>query len=429
VLQDAALFHEVRVNRSVCSRSGALALILAAATAPAACADADAPLAALAAPTPMTSPAPATSGEPNLAVGRDGRILLNWTETHEGRHALRFAELVDGAWSAPRTVATGDDWFVNWADFPSLIELPDGTLAAHWLRRSPGGRYAYDVVIAHSRDGGTSWSEPIMPHDDGTFTEHGFVSLFPHNGVLGAVWLDGRNFASVDTTEGGSHGGHADMTLRFASIHADGSVRDGTLLDARICECCQTSAAITENGPIVAYRGRSHDEVRDIQIVRWTANGWSGPAVAHHDGWRIPGCPVNGPMLAADGSRVALAWFTAADETPHVLIAFSDDAGRSFGPPTRVDDGDPLGRVATLLLDDGSALVSWLERTETAAEIRVRRVAADGRRSDATAVAETGHERASGFPRMTRSGERIVFAWTVPGSPRQVLVATTNTPR
>jgi hypothetical protein len=414
------------VKRSIASRSTRVTALAGWIAAAAGCEAPAEVLPAVEAPRPMASPAGATSGEPNLAVGRDGRVLLSWTESAaDGGHVLRFAELADDAWSEPRTIAKGDDWFVNWADFPSLVELPDGVLAAHWLQRRPGGRYAYDVVIARSFDGGASWTEPLRPHDDDTPTEHGFVSLFPHQGALGAVWLDGRNFAGVDTTAGGSHGGRADMTLRFASIHADGSVRDDAVLDARTCECCQTSAAVTAEGPIVAYRDRSPDEIRDIMLVRWTGRGWSEPAAAHHDGWQLPGCPVNGPMLAAEGSRVALAWFTAPDERPQVRVAFSDDGGRSFGEPVIADDGDPLGRVATVMLEDGSAIVSWLERTEPAAEIRVRRVAADGRRSAATLVAVTGHERASGFPRMVRSGSRLVFAWTEPGSPRRIHVATT----
>lgn len=388
------------------------------------------PLEAPESPRRIAIPAGETSGEPNLAAGRTGRVFLNWTETApDGGHRLRYSVLEGNTWSDGRTIAAGDGWFVNWADFPSLIELPDGSLAAHWLQRRPGGRYAYDVVITRSADGGETWAEPLVPHDDGTPTEHGFVSLFPHGDALGAVWLDGRNFADVDTTATGSHGGHADMTLRFAAIGSDGAVREGAVLDDRTCECCQTSAAVTDEGAIVAYRDRSPTEIRDIHVVRRTAEGWSEPVVVHSDGWQIPGCPVNGPMLATAGRRVALAWFTGADEQPRVNVAFSEDAGRTFGAPARVDDGDPLGRVAVVLLDDGSAVVSWLERTATAAEIRMRRVASDGRRSDATLVAETGHERASGFPRMARSGDRLVFAWTEPGTPRRIHAAISVLPR
>ena len=42
----------------------------------------------------MASPAGPGSGEPNLAVAADGRVLLSWIEpAGEGRHALRYASL------------------------------------------------------------------------------------------------------------------------------------------------------------------------------------------------------------------------------------------------------------------------------------------------------------------------------------------------
>jgi hypothetical protein len=415
----------VRNRRLNPVRPAALLLTVAVA----ACADAAGSPQAIPAPRALPAPAAAPSGEPNLFTARDGRVLLNWTEVAAGGHALRFAAWDGTSWTEPRTIATGDDWFVNWADFPSLIELPDGSLAAHWLTRSGAGRYAYDVTISRSFDGGATWTEPLVPHDDGTPTEHGFVALFAHDGALGVIWLDGRNFAGVDSIDGGGHGGHADMTLRFAVIDADGSVRDEAVLDERTCECCQTTAAVTSDGPIIAYRGRTADEIRDINVIRLENGRWTTPARVHADDWEIHGCPVNGPFAVADGRRVAIAWFTAAHDVAAVNVAFSADAGRTFGEPVRVDDGDPLGRVGAVMLDDGSVLVSWLERTSDEAEVRVRHVTAAGRSSSATTVAPTAAARASGFPRMARSGDRVVFAWTVPGADRQVHAAEVALPR
>jgi Neuraminidase (sialidase) len=84
------------------------------------------------------------------------------------RHALRTAARDVSGWAEARTVAQGENWFVNWADFPSVIALRDGSLAAHWLVKSGTGTYAYNVNIARSKDGGKTWSKPIVPHLDGT---------------------------------------------------------------------------------------------------------------------------------------------------------------------------------------------------------------------------------------------------------------------
>jgi len=311
----------------------------------------------------------------------------------------------------PRTIATGEDWFVNWADFPSLAIFPDSSMAAHWLARSGPESYAYDVRISRSYDGGTTWTLPLTPHRDSTQTEHGFVSLFPApDGNPGAVWLDGREMTGGE----GKHGG-GNMTLRYVSLPRDGDPSGGVVLDEKVCECCQTSAAVTSEGPIVVYRDRLEGEVRDISIVRWSDDRWSSPQTVSRDGWTINGCPVNGPAIDASGSRVAVSWFTAAGDTPRVKIAFSRDAGATFDGPIVVDDGSPSGRVDIVLLDDGSAMVSWLERVAGGGELRARQVWMDGRLAPSMTIAPSGTARSSGFPRMVRSGEKIVFAWTGDG--------------
>ena len=195
---------------------------------------------------PIAPPAAPGSGEPNLAVAADGTVLLSWIEPDgESGHALRFASLdAGGAWSAPRTIAAGRDWFVNWADFPALAVLPDGTLFAHWLAKSGPGTYAYDVRVASSRDGGKTWSRPVVPHRDGTPTEHGFVSMSPwSNEAMGVVWLDGRKTAAAAHGAHGQAGG--EMALVHTTLDGDGGLGAETILDARVCDCCQTDMART----------------------------------------------------------------------------------------------------------------------------------------------------------------------------------------
>jgi hypothetical protein len=360
----------------------------------------------------LGSPAGAGSGEPFLSTTAAGRVLLSWLEPVDGAtHELRFAALEGETWSEPRTVARGDDWFVNWADFPSIVELPDGRLAAHYLQRHPQAAkgYHYDVRVVQSADGGRSWSEPVTPHRSGVPAEHGFVSLFADGDALGAVWLDGRKSDP-------RYGATGEMTLRATTIAPDGGLGEEVVLDERICDCCQTSLATTARGPVVVYRDRTEAEVRDIYVARRVDGRWTEGRPVHADGWEIAACPVNGPSIAAEGERVAVAWFTGARDTARVHVAFSDDAGATFGPPVRVDSGDPAGRVDVVLLAGGGALVSWLERTGgEQAEVRVRHVGADGRSGEHRTVAASTGARASGFPRMVRDGDRVVLAWTEPG--------------
>lgn len=355
------------------------------------------------------SPAPPGSVAPNLAVGQGGRVYLSWVEKlGDNRAALRFSVREGDSWTAARTIAEGANWFVNWADFPSIVALPDGSLAAHWLVKSGPATFAYDVHISRSFDGGKTWGKSFVPHRDGTQTEHGFVSMFPAGGgLLAAVWLDGREMKT-----GGADHGHGEMTLRYASIAKDGTIKDEAALDARVCECCQTSAAMTEYGPVVVYRDRSEDEIRDISIQRRVNGRWIGPQTVARDGWKINGCPVNGPAVAAAGRRVAVAWYTGADDAPQVKFAVSEDGGASFTKPLRIDDGHPVGRVDMVMEGDGAAWVSWLEKTDSGGEVRVRRIDRKGNAGDSITVAPSGTARSNGFPRMVVANDRLIFAWT-----------------
>ena len=368
----------------------------------------------------IASPAGAGSAEPNLSVARDGRVYMSWLEQAASGHALRFAVLQGDRWSTPRTIREADDFFVNWADFPSIAVLDDGRLAAHWLQRNGAGTYAYDVRISQSDDEGRTWSAPVRPHRDSSQTEHGFVAMWSEPGKLGAVWLDGRNF----TKDG--HDAANEMMLLSTTVAPDGTLGPEARLDERTCDCCQNSAALTSEGPVIAYRNRSANEIRDIFVVRRVGNQWTPGAPVHADNWRIDACPVNGPSIAASGRSVAVAWFTAADDSARVKVAFSDDAGATFGAPIRVDEGTPAGRVDIGLLPDGDALVVWIERTggDTAA-VRTRRVHRSGRIGEASTVAASSAARASGFPSMALSDSNVVFAWTVPGKPSSVRVART----
>jgi len=347
------------------------------------------------------------SAQPDLNQGADGRLYLSWIEADSEGAALRFATWEGDRWSVPLTIARGNNWFVNWADFPSVSATADGTLVAHWLQKSGPDTYAYDVRLSLSTDGGQQWSESLTPHNDGTLTEHGFVSIVPGRESFELIWLDGREMAT------GGHGadghGSGSMTLRAATLSRDGSLSNERRIDDRVCECCSTDALRLEDDSILAiYRDRDDGEIRDIAVARREATEWSDGIAVADDGWQIAACPVNGPAAATAGERVAVAWFTAAGGGPAVQLAFSEDGGRSFGPALRVDDGRPRGRVDLELLEDGSAVVSWLE----AGSLRLRQIGADRSAGPTWLVDETGESRAAGFPRLALHENGLFLAWT-----------------
>lgn len=369
-------------------------------------------------------PAPVGSSQANLASAPGGDLLLSWIEKlPAGGHRLVFARhpAKGSAWSAPQVIAQGTDWFVNWADFPALQALPDGSLWAHTLVKNGQATYAYDVRLHVSRDGGRRWRPVDAVHDDGTPTEHGFASLWPQSrDQLGIAWLDGRKTAGGH--DHADQGGAGAMTLRAATFDAAGKRRTGVEIDAMTCDCCQTDTAVAEGGVLLAYRDREPGEIRDIKVVRHDGKAWTPPVAVHADRWSMPACPVNGPAIAALGRRAWVAWYTGAGSAPSVRLAASANAGASFGPMRQVAAGDAqLGRV-DLAADADGVWMSWMQEVAGEQSLWLARfdpaLANESFRVKVATVA--GRGRGTGFPRLQLRGGDAWLAWTeiVAGKPR-----------
>lgn len=356
---------------------------------------------------PVPLPAAPNSSEPQLTASDRG-LVLSWLERAGQTSRLTFADRTSAGWAEPITAASGDDWFVSYADVPSVMRLSDGTLVAQWLQQTDAILEAYNLRLSYSKDNGKTWARSFMPHHDGTKTQHGFASLVEMPGrKLGVVWLDGRNSEfDFDKPDSGT------MTLRFATFDATWKQTADAPVDLRVCECCPTTAVVTSDGVLTAFRDRSETEIRDISVSRLENGTWTASTTVHDDNWEIPACPVNGPMLSARGRNVVVAWFTVKNDQGQAYAAFSSDAGRSWGVPIRLDEAGSLGRVDVELLDDGSAAASWVEFAGQRAQFRVRRVEPSGATSPAVEVAGVSGGRASGYPRIARNGHELVFAWT-----------------
>jgi hypothetical protein len=353
---------------------------------------------------PLPSPAGANSTEPQFTIQGD-RVILSWLEVAGKRATLKFAERTASGWSAPQTVFSSSNFFVNAYDVPSVRVLPDGTLVAHWIENNGPEPDATNLRLSWSKDKGHTWSRPVSPHHDGTETEHGFASLFTAPGAgLGVVWIDGR--ATDPEKETG------DMSLRSSVYSAVGKQLSEVVVKSRVCECCSTAAAETSEGIIVAFRNRTADEVRNIYVSRFVAGHWSTPIVVHDDAWRINACPINGPAVSANGREVAAAWFNGKDDEGRAFVAFSHDAGRTFGSAIRVDDASSLGRLGVQMLTDGSAAVTYIEFANNHSQFRVRTVSPAGARSAPVTIAETSGSR---YPRVARYRNELLFSWTDSG--------------
>lgn len=360
----------------------------------------------------VPAPSPPGAQEPSLTSHED-TLYMSWMEQVGPETRVMMAVRTGEGWSVPRLVQQGDDLFVNWADFPGIAVFEDGTIAVHWLREIGPSSFDYQVEISLSHDGGTTWGRPLIPHADRSFAQHGFVSMWPaEQDGLAVIWLDGRAYGA----EGDKALTAPDaMQLRATMLTRGGVLGDDVTIDLQTCSCCQTSLAATGDGTILAaYRDRTEGEIRDISVARLTEKGWETAVTVHDDGWELSGCPVNGPAIDAEGGNAAVAWFTGANDVAAVKVAFSDNGGRNFDAPVRIDRGNPVGRVDLEMLDDGTALASWVEWTEGNEALFVCRVHRDAGCISSEHFATNSAGASVNFPRMARLGRDLYLAWTQP---------------
>ena len=355
-------------------------------------------------------PGGAGSAQPRLASAPDGSAVLSWLEPAEDGVVFRHATFVDGALAAPREVTRGSDLFVNWADMPSVQPITAEVWAAHWLTLAPESAGAYHVATAVSRDGGRSFGAPVQLNDDDAMAEHGFVELFAWNGAIGAFWLDGRQLAEWSFDEPDKLLG---TSLRLGTLDYSGTVVAREIVDELVCDCCQPDRAMTSSGPVVAYRDRTPEEIRDIVVRRHVDGAWGAAVAAGVDGWHIEGCPVNGPAIAADGERVAVAWFTAGGGSPRVRFARSTDGAASFEPALELDGTGSFGQVGLVLDADGTANVTWWRAASGGGtNLVLRTVALDGALGELRVLAHSASAQPVDVPQIAAVGEDLLVAWT-----------------
>jgi len=383
----------------------------------------------------LASPAGPGSMEPSLTTGPDRTVYLCWTEAvPAGGRVLKYSvlDLEGRRWSPARVIVQGADLEKSSANFPSLVVQPGGRLTAVWSVNNPApaspapgaamaghehaeGHMHNDdarhAMYRQSSDNGLTWGEPRPLSRESESTAFPSLRALPDGTIL-AAWLDGRGKKAM-----------GDPEKLYARVL--GSAGPDVLLDPKVCECCQTTiTGFPDGSALVAYRGRTDEEIRDIMAVRYIDGQWEAPARLSRDRWKIAACPINGPHVDSEGPRVSAAWFTAADNEPRVLVASSPDAGGLYTMPSRVDLGHPTGHVDTLILHGGAQLVSWLEGpgddASQPAGLYLRRYASFGATLAPARLADAPAKSAiSGVP-------HVVLAKDFDDTPAQVVAAFTR---
>lgn len=348
------------------------------------------------------------NGQPSL-VSSEKKLSLSWVSKNDNNDAtLKFTQYINNQWSKPMSLAKGSNWFINWADFPTHSINDDLVLSSH-LQKSGDGTYEYDIILNLNKINGETVRSNFKLNKEGVKAEHGFVSIKnDKKGGFFLTWLDGRNTIFKDMD-----GNHKPMTIRFAQVTQNGEIVNDRELDAMTCECCQTSITDSPEGPIVVYRDRSEDEIRDIYITKSILGEWDEPKAVNNDNWKINGCPVNGPKVISNLNKLAVAWFTISKGIPTVNVALSDDLGSTFNNPIKLNDFDPVGRVDIDFLNNDQVIVSYIENDSNGSYLRLKKVDFNGSISKHFTVDNISGERNSGVPQLEIVGNEVFVVWTI----------------
>ncbi|MBZ5610876.1 MAG: glycoside hydrolase [Acidobacteriia bacterium] len=349
--------------------------------------------------TPLANPAGPGSLEPNLSATPDGAVVLSWIEpSKDGSSALRYAVRRGSTWSQPQTIAANRHFFRHPAEVPEVMTTAAGHWLAHWVELPNPSSDAEYVYVSSSTDG-AHWTPPVQAHRDHSPVQHGLVSM------LGDT-SGGASLFFLESLKGED----GPTFLMRSMVDASGKLVNEERLDADVCSCCPTAVAKTSKGLLVAYRDHTPKNIRDIAVVRLENGRWSASKIIYADNWEIDACPINAASVAAQADRVAVSWFTAAQDSPKVRMAFSSDSGASFSKPVTVSTGHAFGYTSVVLDGAGNAIVSWLERGAQDARVLVRGVTAAGVAGPVAEIAK-GEKSGLGYPKLIQASNETFISW------------------
>ena len=349
----------------------------------------------------VMNPAGPGSLQANWSLTREGNALLSWLDAaKDGSYTLRYSIRRGAQWSEPKTIAARRKFFRHPAELPEVMTLNDGTLMAHWVENPVEESEAEFLYVSSSRDG-EHWTAPALAHADKSMVQHGLASMIASGTREASLfWLEAL---------GGEDG---PISLKRTIVSGDGKTIKEESLDKDVCTCCPTAVVKTARGLLVAYRDHTPEDIRDIAVIRLENDRWTASKIVNADKWKINACPTNAATLSSRGDRVAIAWYTGAQDMPRVQLAFSSDGGTTFGKPVLVSTGHSYGYASVALNEAGGAIVTWLEQVATGRGtlLLARQISPAGAAGPVLQVAQ-GSRQNLGYPRLLQAGNETWLAW------------------
>lgn len=328
---------------------------------------------------------PQTNGLPNrqpqLAVGH-GQVAL----VYGAERAIYFASSQDQGrtFSAPVKVAEVTALALGRHRGPRVTILKDAILVSAIVGEKAstdphahGSPVNGDITTWRSVDHGKTWSRSGVVNDVPGAAREGFHAIAEDaKGNLTVAWLDLRAKGTALYSSRSIDGGRTWSKNVMVYASPAGS----------ICECCEPSVAVDDNGQVAIMWRNALDGSRDLYVAT------SGDGVAYSTArkmgtgtWKLNACPMDGGGLAFQSGQLFSAWrrdgdvFLAQPDKPEQRIGTGKDVsftsnGKGFyvawssGPRLEIlapgaAKAVPLAEQGAFVnlaaLPDGSALAAW----------------------------------------------------------------------
>lgn len=359
---------------------------------------------------------------PAIQFDEAGALHLAWFQKDGAEPTLKTVRIFDGGKAIGEIVRVNPVGVEPDAlhQAPGLATGIDNQLFMTWssAKKDSNAMFAADLRLARSTDGGRTFDTPVLVNDDGQSIYHSFENLVAdRQGQVYLAWLDNR---SKEKSGAG---------VRFACSRDSGtSVGANLTIDGMACPCCRPMLTLAPDGTLwAAWRKTFEGNVRDIVLARLTDQGrtFSEPIRVSKDGWVFPACPHRGPSVAFDRfGRLYIAWYTeGTDEQPRLLLAVSDDGGKTFSKPMSLHTSTTSlpDHLRMAVHPDGAVVLVWEEVTGVRKRT-VMRVSVDrGRTFGSVQVLSDGAKGESPVVAIHPNGT-VALAWSEYAWPNNRLV-------
>ena len=298
---------------------------------------------------------------------------------------------------------------VNGEGKPKIVVAKNGNIYVTWTQILPTNYSGY-IWFSRSVDGGATFSEPKIIHQDRSIITHAFdVLSVSSSGRIYVAWVDKRDLIAAQSAKKPYDGAAIYYSLSDdggASFSEERKVADTS------CECCRIAMLANEQGEaVMMWRHLFDGGVRDHAIAKVNPNEVSSKIHrASFGNWKIDACPHHGPAIAKGGDwGYHMAWFDGGDKAG-LFYARMDGEAWVSSPAKRFGDANSQAGHPALISDGEQVWLAWKEMTDTTSLVKLVK-SNDGGRSWDEPVVISQTKGKSDYPQLLLKDGQAYLAW------------------